>query len=479
MVDRSRRIRLLLNLASVVFSFGLTRMVSAEPSVNVLNVDDSVMYQEMDGFGASFTDTSAWLFMNKMTADQRRVALRDLFDCSAGVGLSYLRQPMGSSDFRVKEDYTYDDMPAGETDYEMQHFNITHDEEYIIPLLKEVLAVSPDVKIMASPWTAPAWMKKNQKLCGGKDSELIDDDRIYKAYAEYFVKFIKAYAAHRIKIHAITLQNEPHHSTDGYPTMYMPDLQQAKLVKFVGKRFREEKISSRIIIWDHNWDNPDYPINILKDQEAYMYIDGTAFHAYAGNSDAQMKVHDAFPEKNLYFTECSGGMWAKDFGGNILWDTQTLVIGSVRNWAKTVVKWNMALDPDCGPKKRGGCENGRGVVTVNPANGEIIKNEEYYALGHAAKFVRPGARRIQTSADNSVGFVNSDGLVAVILARKNNEPGDYRIVWKGYSAVCSLPGRSVSTIVWKRGSPDKIGVWTTTGDKKMLLRRQSNLKFLK
>ncbi len=232
-------------------------------------VNPAVTYQEIDGFGASLTDSSAWLIHEFLTASERQAVLTDLFDPEEGIGLRYLRQPMGSSDLRLK-DYSYDDLPAGVTsDYSLAYFSIAYEEPYIIPTLQEILSINPNVKIMGSPWSPPVWMKTSGHIGGGR----LKDD-VYSTYANYFVRFVQAYEAHGIPIDAVTLQNEPYYEPWSYPGCRMEPADQIKLVKVMGPAFQQNQIAAKILIWDHNWDNPNYPLTVLSDATARSYIAG-------------------------------------------------------------------------------------------------------------------------------------------------------------------------------------------------------------
>jgi glucosylceramidase len=445
-----------------------------------VEIDQTVTFQEMDGFGASITESSAWLMCNALTEQQRQALMEDLFDPNTGIGLSYLRQPMGSSDFRLM-DYTYDDMPAGQTDYELENFSIAPDQEYIILLLQEALAINPNIKIMGSPWSAPAWMKDSGQLGYGR---LKDSDAIYDAYAQYFVKYIQAYAAEGLPIDAVTLQNEPRYEPRTYPGMRMEPHEQARLVLRLGQKFQANNINTKIVIWDHNWDNPGYPIAVLNNPEANPHIAGTAFHGYAGDPSAQLEVVIAHPDKDIYFTESSGGEWGPSFGDNLIWDTSTLIIKAVRCHAKTVVKWNLALDENHGPKILGGCNDCRGVVTIDRSTRDVkvSKEVEYYSLGHAAKFVKPGAVRIASTEQpgqniENVAFVNPDASTVVIALNRNTFRQNVELKWKGQSFIYGLLGRSVTTFKWPDEPNTRVEVWITTADQSKLLEKQSGIDF--
>lgn len=417
------------------------------PNDSTIVIDGEKAYQQMDGFGAAMTDSSAWLIANKLNSEQRSDLMNELFDHKQGIGISYLRLPMGATDFSLKN-YTYDDMPEGQTDPKLQNFSIDYDKAYIIPTLSKAKELNPDLKIMGSPWSPPAWMKTSGSLIKGS----LNPD-YYQAYADYFTKFVQAYAAEGLSIDAITPQNEPHFEPDGYPGMRMEPADQANFIKsHLGPAFEKAKLGTKIVIWDHNWDEPYYPIQILMDPEASKYIAGSAFHGYAGEVSSQQKVYDLFPNKDIYFTESSGGDWVPDFAGSLKWDMQNLIIGSTRYSAKTVLKWNLALDESFGPKN-GGCPNCRGFVKIDQKNGAISYNPEYYAFGHASKFVRAGAYRIDSNTLGSgniedVAFRNPDGSEVLIAFNSAAESRSFKVQRGGKAFSYTLPAGAAATFVW-------------------------------
>jgi len=262
-----------------------------------ISVSAATSYQTIDGFGAALTDSAAWLIQNKLSQPQRDKLMRQIFSPTGGIGLNYLRVPMGASDFTASGYYTYNDNPPGGSDATQQHFSIAHDEAYIIPQLQQARALNPDLKLMASPWSAPAWMKTNNSLSGGSLAQQWE-----ASYARYLGKFIQAYDDAGLPIDTLSVQNEPLH-TSNYPTMLMTPPQQIRLIRdHVGPHFAAEGITTKILAYDHNWDQPDYPIQVLNDPVARQYIAGSAFHAYAGNVTAQTTVHNAHPDKGVYFT---------------------------------------------------------------------------------------------------------------------------------------------------------------------------------
>ncbi len=299
--------------------------------------------------------------------------------------MNYLRVPMGASDFAL-ESYTYADQPSDD----LSSFSIAHDEIYILPMLQAALARNPDLQIMASPWSAPAWMKTNASLNGG---ELLPE--YFSNFANYQVQFIQAYQAAGVPIQAITPQNEPQHRSASYPTMFMTASDQLIFIRdHLGPALDAAGLDTQVMILDHNWNLTKYALDILSDPTARQYIAGTAFHCYEGDVVQQTLVQTTYPDKGIWFTECSGGGWSTDFGSNVSWNMQNLVIGNFRNWGRSLLLWNLALDQNSGPQN-GGCADCRGVVTIDTETGAVTYNEEYYILGHLSKFVDPGAYRIE------------------------------------------------------------------------------------
>jgi glucosylceramidase len=432
-------------------------------------VDPSRTYQTMDGFGASITDSSANVLYG-LDRRTREATMRRLFEDN---DLSVLRQPMGASDFVAGDFYTYDDLPPGRTDFDMSEFSVAHDRAQILPLLRRALDLNPRLKVIGSPWSPPAWMKTNGSLIGGR---LIDDPRIYAAYARYFVKFVKAYERAGVPVFAVTVQNEPQNRTpSGYPGMDLPVAQEAKLVVAVGRAFRAAGIDTKILGYDHNWSmHPDdvastppgeepeteYPTDLLR-SDAGRYLAGTAFHCYSGDPSRQTELQRRFPDKGIWFTECSGSHGPADppaqvFSDTLRWHARNLVLGVTRNWGRTVVNWNLALDPSGGPHN-GGCDTCTGVVTVGPGN-TVTENAEYHTLGHLARFVKPGAKRIASTSFGTTGwngqvmdaaFMDRDGRIALVVHNENDDPRSFAVAQGGRSFEYTLPGGSLATFTWR------------------------------
>ncbi|MGE3244625.1 MAG: glycoside hydrolase family 30 beta sandwich domain-containing protein, partial [Pirellulales bacterium] len=416
-----------------------------------ISVAPGATFQTIDGFGAALTDSAAWLIQNKLSQPQRDKLMRQLFSPTGGIGINYLRVPIGASDFTASNFYTYNDNPPGGSDPTQQHFSIAHDEAYVIPQLQQARALNSDVKLMASPWSAPAWMKTNNSLSGGSLAPQWEG-----AYALYLSKFIQAYEDAGLPIDTLSVQNEPLH-TSNYPTMSMTPTQQISLIRDqLGPLLATEGITTKILAYDHNWDRPDYPIEVLNDPVARQYIAGSAFHAYAGNVSAQTTVHDAHPDKGIYFTEITGGDWATNFADNLVWNLQNIIIGNTRNWGKNALLWNLALDQNNDPHLNG-CSDCRGVVTINNATGAVTFNEEFYVLGQVTKAVQPGAVRINSSTNstlNTVGFLNPDGSRVLIALNPNSTTATARIIENGKNFSYQVPGKSVATFVWDDAGAD-------------------------
>jgi glucosylceramidase len=424
----------------------LVMMGDLSAIAHTIDVDEDRWFQEMTGFGAAITGSSAWLINRKLSPASRHALMQSLFDSDEGIGLSFMRLTIGASDFSPRN-YTYDDVAPGQTDYSLERFSLAPDTADVIPIAHQALAVNPELRFLASPWTAPAWMKTNESLVGGSLKA-----SAYPAYAAYLHRYVSGYAAQGIAIHALTVQNEPAYEAS-YPSMLMSPGEQAEFIgKHLGPLFARTGTGSLILAWDHNWDNAAFPLAVLTDTSAARYVSGTAFHCYAGDVSSQRIVHDAFPSKDVYFTECSGGAWSPDFAQNLAWNLRNLVIGAPRNWSRSVILWNLALDPASGPTN-GGCSTCRGVVTVDPASDSVSYNVEYYALGHISKFVRPGAHRIASTSLTSallphIAFRNTDGSRVLIVLNDSGDSCTLKVRTGPEAFTSTLQAGAVATFVW-------------------------------
>ncbi|ASA23236.1 glycoside hydrolase family 30 protein [Paenibacillus donghaensis] len=384
----------------------------------VVTVDDQQTFQEMDGFGASFTDSAAFLIHQVLDDEQRQEVMIKLFDPQEGIGLSVLRNPMGASDY-ARSVYSYNDLPAGETDLELKQFSVAHDEADIIPLLQQALKLNPQVKLMASPWSAPGWMKTSGSMIGG---ELKPE--FYQAHADYFVRYIQAYAQHGLPIYAVTPQNEPLFEPQHYPSMLMLADAQSRFIRdYLKPALVNHDIDAKILCYDHNWDRPDYPLTVLEQAEAV--VDGVAWHWYGGETSAQSAVLQAFAGTEVHFTEGSGGEWIPPFE-QAFSNVMRTGIEILRNHSKSLVLWNMALDENNGPTVPGfGRSTCRGIVQINQQTRELVYTLDYYALAHFSQIIRPKALRLAAEASKEtircVAFRNTDQSLALVLFNDSEE----------------------------------------------------------
>lgn len=417
-------------------------------------VDIGKTYQSIVGFGAALTDSSAWLVQNNMDERQRAALLQELFGPPPNLNLNMTRLTIGASDFSL-QDYTLDDLPPGEADPSLQYFNVASDLDDVIPTVREAMAFQPDLHVIASPWSAPAWMKTSANLIGG---ELLP--QYESTYADYLVKYVTMFRRYGIPIFALTLQNEPGFVPVTYPGMQMPAATRARLIaQYLGPALASRKSKTIILTWDHNWNKPEQPLSVLADPAAARYIAGVAWHCYEGSAYAQGPVHRAFPRKDAYITECSGGDWEYKNNDELLWFARNLLLEGTRNWARGVVYWNLALDEHHGPHF-GGCSNCRGLVTIDSRTGAVSRNDEYYAFAHFSRFVLPGALRVQSTATDkgveNVAFQNAaDGSVVLVVVNSNTQARPISVSQGETRFKYTLPALSVATFVWSANQADK------------------------
>jgi len=445
-----------------------SQLMAAQPSIsfststtdvltNTIAVDAAQQYQAVEGFGAAFTDSAAYLLNEVAQSSQLPGVMSDLFTRNGnGIGLSFMRIPMGASDI-ARSVYSYDDMAVGQTDPTLANFSIAHDQTDILPIILQAKTLNPEMKLMANPWSAPGWMKDPASMSpvsmlGGT---LLLTGTNETAFANYFVKFIQAYKNAGVNIDYISLQNEPLNITTAYPSMGMSDsVQLALLQGYVLPALTANSLTTKVFVYDHNWDTPSYPEYILGGLTApqLTQVAGTAWHCYAGAPGAQQLVQNIFPAKGAWETECSGGTWNSDqFTGDFLEITQVM-----RNSAKSYVKWSLALNQNLGPDLTqnaglGGCNTCTPIVTVNSSTGAITKDIEFYTLGHYSKFVLPGAVRIYSSntpAIASVAFLNTDGSTALIAFNSSSSSQSFQVQWGTQSFSYTLPSLSAATFTW-------------------------------
>jgi glucosylceramidase len=434
-------------------------------------IDEGMQMQSVAGFGFALTGGSAELMM-KMSSPERSKLINELFRTDGNnIGVSYIRLTIGASDLNSFV-YSYDDLKEGETDLLLKKFNLSQDMNDVVPIMKEILAINPNVLILASPWSAPAWMKTNNNVRAGSLKK-----EYFSVYAKYFVKYIQAMKEQGITIDAITVQNEPLNSNNT-PSMQMLAGDQKLFIKEnLGPAFEKANLKTKIVLFDHNLDRIDYPLTILNDPEAAKYVDGSGFHHYGGDFTAMTLLHTAHPEKNIYFTEQmvieKPGSSSIDIAGPV----KRLILGAMQNWSKNVILWNFAADSLNDPHTdNGGCPMCQGAITLS--NDSISRNIAYYTIAHASKFVRPGSVRIASSQKGdkvvsltedeerrgtdairvgvtenfdilpNVAFRTPDGKTVLIVVNDTFSVNSFRVQFRGQFANLRLGPGSVGTFVW-------------------------------
>jgi glucosylceramidase len=436
----------------------------AGPAGNTVFVDEAQQYQSIEGFGAAFTDSAAWLLKEVASSDQLSSIMSDLFTRDGGgIGLSFMRNPMGASDI-ARSVYSFDDLPSGQTDPTLAHFSIAHDQADIIPIIQQAKALNPQLKIMANPWSPPGWMKDSGSMIGGSLLSSMN-----APFAAYFVKYIQAYQAAGIPIDYISLQNEPLYVPTNYPGMSMDAGTQLGVLRdYVLPALKSNTLSTQVLVYDHNWDTPSYPETVLADPTdlASDLVAGTAWHAYGGTPGAQQTLQNLYPGKGNWETEHSGGTWVNDqFTSDFVEITEVM-----RNSAKTYVKWSLALNENLGPNLTlnaglGGCATCTPIVTVNSKTGAVTKDIEYYTLGHYSKYALPGAVRIYSSNANGiddVAFQNPDGSKALIAFNNTGSSQNFKVQWGTQNFSYTLPSYAAATFTWSGSQAGQANVSATS-----------------
>jgi O-Glycosyl hydrolase len=447
-------------------SLPVTTQAEEIPLHNLIVIDPAEKYQVMDGFGGAMTGSACYNLL-KMDAGDRSKLLKETFDPENGDGYSFIRISIGCSDFSLDE-YTYCDIPG------IEHFEMhEYDKRDLFPILREIRTVNPDVKILASPWTCPKWMKVNNL----KDLKPYDswtsgqlNPECYADYATYFVKYIREMEKEGFTIDAITIQNEPLNRGNS-ASLYMTWQEQRDFIKeALGPAFARENIKTKIIIYDHNYnydmnkpenaDQGQYPLKIYEDPEAARYIDGAAYHAYGGNKNELYGIREARPDKNLYFTEMSIGLWGSgyDFGEDLMWNMREVCLGTINNFNKAVIMWNYLLDDKHGPDRPGGCNICLGMIDIDSKDYKTLtRNSHYYTMAHLSKVIKPGAYRIKCVARNTEeiyfsAFENPDKSYALVVQNDKDAVETVTVNIEGKVFTHELAPRSVNSYRWKTGT---------------------------
>ncbi|MDE6057190.1 MAG: glucosylceramidase [Muribaculaceae bacterium] len=427
-------------------------------SPSTIRLKASEEFQTIDGFGAAITGSTAYNLLKMQPAD-RAAFLKQTFSHTEGYGMSYIRICIGCSDFSLSE-YTCCDKEG------IENFALTDEEtKYVIPVLKEILTYNPELKIMASPWTAPKWMKVNNltdlkpydSWTGGQLNP-----KYYQDYATYFALWIKAFNKEGIDIYAMTPQNEPLNRGNS-ASMFMGWQEQRDFVKTaLGPKFKAEGIDTKIYVFDHNYnydnlaDQQGYPTKIYADEEASKYIAGAAYHNYGGNLNELNAIHKANPDKELVFSESTAGDWnnGANLQARLIDDMEQITLGTVNRWCRGAIIWNLMLDSKRGPNRPGGCTTGFGAVDINDDFKTIRRNSFYYIMAQMSAGVKPGAKRIGTEGFTKNGltfsaFRNPDNSYALVLSNKNSEDVRATVDDGSHHFPVTVPAKGIVTLSWK------------------------------
>ena len=454
-------------VAVVVTTDDQTRKLTAQPSVsfstasggsNVVYMDETEVYQPIEGFGAATTDTAMYNLIEIAKAKQPAQftqAVSDLFTRQGnGIGLSFLRNPMGASDL-ARSVYSFDDN-NGTADPTLANFSIAHDQADIIPFLLLAKAANPQIKIMANPWSPPGWMKTSNSMIGG--SLLATPTTVYDSFSNYFVQYIQAYKSAGITIDYISLQNEPLFVPSNYPGMCMPATststdcasstdQQTALFGHVLPALSAANLTTKVLVYDHNWDRGDYPQNVLVANQANLsQIAGVAWHGYGGTPGVMTVIHNMFPTIGQYETEHSGFVTNADQASIDFPE----IIQNMRNWARAFVKWSLSVDENQGPHT-GGCSTCSPIALVNSSTGNITYSIEYYTLGHFSKYVLPGANRVFSSNAQGIvtaAFVNPATDKVLVAYNTSAATQTFEVQWGTQSFTYTLPALAAATFTW-------------------------------
>lgn len=414
-------------------------------------------FQTVDGFGLAITQASCYNLL-KMSPADRTAFLTEVFDRERGMGSSLIRVCIGGSDFSMDE-FTWCDEPG------LEHFAVHPlDEQYLFPILDEIYAINPAVKIIASPWSAPLWMKV------GEDGKTPHSqwyaghlgEAYYQDYAQYFVRWIREMQRRGYDILAVTLQNEPLNRGNSMST-YMSWQEQSNFIKWaIGPAFAAADLQTKVLVFDHNYSydgdygQQDYPAHIFEDPEAGRYVHGSAWHNYGGSVSVLDGVHERFPDKEIYFTEASIGTWNYSFEDCLIHDFRDIFLGTLGRWGKGVTLWNLMLDYQGKPFRPRGCSTCYGAVSIDASDyslESIVRNSHYYDVAHCSKVLQPGAVRLGTSGYSAAGLAyqlyrNPDGSYAALILNETGSDALLNFVTDNYAVACRIPARAVQSVTW-------------------------------
>ena len=448
-----------------VFTTSTSGLMMSEGKIAIGKPDDVHFYkvnltgeslQSVDGFGMAITQATCFNLL-KMKQENRTAFLKDIFSREEGMGSSLIRVCIGGSDFSMDE-FTWCDWEG------IDNFAVHPlDEGYLFPILDEIFKINPKVKIIASPWSCPKWMKMTEDGKDEYDSWTGGrlNPKYYQDYATYFVKWIQEMEKRGYPIYAVTLQNEPLNRGNSM-SLYMPWQDQRDFIKqAVGPAFRKAGLKTKILLFDHNYnyDNissqREYPLHILEDAEAAQYVAGSAWHNYGGNVSELDKIHSRYPDKDIYFTEASIGTWNYSFDSCLINDFRDIFLGTLSRFGKGVTLWNLMLDDQHRPYRPGGCSTCYGAVSISSSgNDNIVRNSHYYNVAHCSKVLQPGAVRLETSGYQTAGltylwFKNPDGSYAVLLLNEGTSDAMVNFITDRVSVSCKVPAKAIQSVIWE------------------------------
>ena len=430
---------------------------SSPQSPNAVRFTDET-FQTVDGFGLAITQASCYNLL-RMSLEDRTKLLTELFSPTAGAGSSLIRVCIGGSDFSMDE-YTWCDKEG------MANFAVHESEKtFLFPILDEIYQINPNVQIIGSPWSCPIWMKvpDGSPIAGWTSGRL--NPKYYADYADYFVKWIQEMQKRGYMVKYVTLQNEPLNRGNSM-SLYMPWEDQRDFLKVVGPAFRKAGLKTEILLFDHNYnyddkaDQKSYPLKIYADEEAAQYAAGSAWHNYGGSVSELDKIHQAAPEKGIWFTEASIGTWnyaGHGFGEQFREDFREIVMGTLKRWGKGITLWNMMLDNEGKPYRPGGCSTCYGAVSIDQKSyglKTVDRKSHWYDVVHPSVVIKPGAVRIGTTGRTAanvtyLAFRNPDKSYAVLFLNEGSNPEQFVFATDAHSVPITVPAKSVVSATWK------------------------------
>lgn len=424
---------------------------------NYIRLQTQQELQPVYGFGAAITGSTCYNLM-QMSEEDREAILQECFSPEK-MRMNFIRVSIGASDFSLDE-YTCCDKEGIEF-FELHEY----DRRDLLPILKQILEINPNVRIVGSPWSCPKWMKLHPETGEPYDSWTsgILNPKYYADYAEYFVRWVGEMEAEGIPIYAITVQNEPLNHGNSM-SLYMGWEQQRDFIRdYLGPEFERNQIEAKIWAFDHNYnydnipDQQGYPLNILADKEAAKYIDGSAWHNYGGKVEELDRILAAYPDKEIFFTEASIGTWNYNFEKCLVWDFASIFIGTLNRGGRGVTLWNLILDDKGAPNRPGGCRTCFGAIEISSESydyASLDRKSHYYNIVHCSKVIDQDAMHIGVDSSLQEGiemaaFKNPDSSLAIVAVNHNTEPQEVVVQGAKREFTLTIPARSIASARWE------------------------------